>query len=962
MFMDVEKTDSARVLNRFAHGLTAFLFGVASLLLAVGGISPVQAEDEGAGALGDFRPMPAMTLYLPAGDQVNDLRLSLVRAQYPQGDRLMIRLFDPEERLAYWQYFEPGLVTKVDALGDCEITDIPLDMTIKPRAGTILADLNLSLNAPGIWQLRISAGTNNTIAKIFPSLPLRYGVSFQNGTFSTWDKTLKEAYLYIPPHARKLQLRGGPVRIFDENGKELTSAQGADVLPKDAYNYKAKIIEIPIEKTGVVWKFSFPNPADWSLRMFGVPAILCPDAETAMLIKGSVEVLPDGTTVCHKFQREIAKLMPEILAKAGSSDELLSKFLVRKEQWLEHPQRNSSLLSAYGIWPLAAEAVREQNTDPSSHWAGAVKLWKDRVKLPAPDNRWDDYLTVSGSSAGLSDHSSYGEALAEVWALDAPFNKLYHNDALLYRAAAVALSDLMDLGEDEVFRGMSADMDPYPGFMAFAICRKNIPEYSVIAQALPETIRNVWTDGLRRVVDRHYPDGLVTCRNQSAHYLVGLQQFATGSQDPRYHDLAERYIQRYIEGQSPAGYGIESFGPDASYTGMQHWHMAYAQLLSGSNALLEAIRRSYNFFNHTIAPEPDGNLVGGFNFGHRIGGSFRHEQWGGAKYILSDKLPEIAAWNKYLPYTSVEQCRQTIEQTFERGLTKPAGLIITLPHYLFWKDKGLPNCDLPALSDKDFIHEIGTELVGVKRPAYYAAVFVGKPAPTPNYISSKEKARHARPDADENNGGLPAGRSKYNTPFLGGGLTLLWSPSYGAVFAAGNWSAYTHHGLIALKQDQSRWWEDYFATTYQLDKEAGVLTVSGKVEGTPVRYVRRYSFMPDRVVVALELVAEDACTFERFTENFPYVAGAPKVGGVKLAMNPDAESAQNSGFSLTCRGVTVPVKFAESVQTTACENGLNDPGQFQINRVEADLPRTWIKGQRYHFSYEIIPPIAEKSE
>lgn len=906
-------------------------------------------------SLGDFRPAPALTLYLPASQTQTDLRLAFRRAQTQEGDRLMVRLFNPDEKLAYWQYFEPGMILNQNAPGDGEIAGIPLDMTVKPKAGTLLAELDLKLNAPGVWQLRVSSGSGNSIARILASQPLKYGVSFQNGTFSPWDKTLKEAYLYIPPHARKLILRGGPVQIFDENGKELTTPVNATTAPKEAYNYAAKPLEIPVAQTGVVWKFVFPDPANWSLRLFGLPAILCPDAQTANEIKGSIEILPDGTTVCHKFQREVMRLLPGILAKAGSSEELLGKLFSRKEEWLKTPQRNQHLLGPYSIWPVAAEALKEQNIDPASHWAGSVKAWKTLQDKPAPDNRWDNYLSTPGTWAGLSAGVSYGEALAEIWATDAPFNALYQNEALLYRATAVAFADLLDIGEDEAFRGVEADLDSYPGFMAFAISRKNFPEFSLLAAALPPEIRAVWTDGLRRVVDRHYPDGLVTCRNQSSHYLVGWQQFALGSGDPRYQDLSVRYAQRYIEGQAPGGYGIESAGPDASYTGMQHWHMALAQRLSDNPQLLEAIRRSYNFYNHTVAPEPDGKIVGGFNFGHRIGNSFSHEQWGGARGILDDRLPEVALWRQYSGKTTLEQATRTIEQTFAKGLPQPASPITDSVHFRYWTDKPLSGGQLPAMSGKDFIHEIGGELIGVKRPGYYVAIFVGKPAPVPHYVMGKENIRHPRPDADENNGATPPGRSKYNTPFLGGGLTLFWSPAYGSAFAATNWSPYTHHGLIAVKPDHTRWWEDYFATSYKLDQTAGTLAVSGKIEGLPLRYVRHYSFLPDRLAVRVELTADEACKLEKLSENFPFVAGAPKTGGVKLLPDPAEEAGKWKGFALECRGVQTKVVFAEPTPTQTCEKGLNDPGNYQLNRVEAELPRDWATGQKYTFAYELIP-------
>ena len=34
----------------------------------------------------------------------------------------------------------------------------------------------------------------------------------------------------------------------------------------------------------------------------------------------------------------------------------------------------------------------------------------------------------------------------------------------------------------------------------------------------------------------------------------------------------------------------------------------------------------------------------GFNFNHRVGDPFQHEQWSGAKGIADQDIPEIALW------------------------------------------------------------------------------------------------------------------------------------------------------------------------------------------------------------------------------------------------------------------------------------------------------------------------------
>ena len=101
---------------------------------------------------------------------------------------------------------------------------------------------------------------------------------------------------------------------------------------------------------------------------------------------------------------------------------------------------------------------------------------------------------------------------------------------------------------------------------------------------------------------------------------------------------------------------MESEGPDPGYAGLSHYHMAVYAREANSQTMLDAIRKSYRFFNHTVAPEPDvldgtGKLIertmlGACNFGHRTAGSFVDEQWMGARGITSDiqEVPEVGLW------------------------------------------------------------------------------------------------------------------------------------------------------------------------------------------------------------------------------------------------------------------------------------------------------------------------------
>ena len=199
----------------------------------------------------------------------------------------------------------------------------------------------------------------------------------------------------------------------------------------------------------------------------------------------------------------------------------------------------------------------------------------------------------------------YGEtvALALAATINGSFNPYYGDKRLLNRAAAASLSDLLVLGEDEVWRGTdpeNADLDPYPGNSAFAIGQKTLETFSLVAPNLKDDgnstfmrdLRNVWATGLQRLLDRQYPMYLTNARNQSSHLLTAFLQFAKGTGKTKDFQEAGRFAGRFIQELSPAGYPMESGGPDPSYAGLSHYHMALYAREADNQAMLDAIRRS----------------------------------------------------------------------------------------------------------------------------------------------------------------------------------------------------------------------------------------------------------------------------------------------------------------------------------------------------------------------------------
>jgi hypothetical protein len=674
---------------------------------------------------------------------------------------------------------------------------------------------------------------------------------------------------------------------------------------------------------------------------------------------------------------KLNELLPRLLdpAKVGDSDALLSLWNSHRDAWLSDPLRNEYLLNPYSLMPILAKALGEQNLNAKSAWSGSIgfEAWRQAAELPEPGHRWDRFRTAHNCLSGISADGAMSYALAKAYELDAPVNAYHGRTELLYRAAAAAIRDLVALPEHEVWYSPSADMHAYPGFLGFIVARRHFPEFAIVAPHMPDDVRELWTQALRRVVDRHLPDMFVTARNQTSHYLVGWHDFARGSGDRRYEDLARRYAQRFARADMPGGYQIENMGPDATYCGMQHYHMALYQRQSGDMEMLEAIRRSYRFFNHTVAPEPNGKAYGGFNFSHRTPDGFQNEQYSGARLMLAGVLPEVGLWGRDEPTPqAIETARANIAAQLDKPLAQPQGQMLGLAGYEYWQPVDRSGV-FPAVESRPFVRVIGDELVAVKRPGYYAAVYVGSPAPVPFYTRLHQNMRDPLPDHAENSGG-DNWKTYYNlhsvAPFNGGGLTLLATPEYGNAVLAGNSSPLVHHGLVGFDASGRRSWEDYFAVAYQLDQATGTLTCTGRMEDHPVRYTRRYRFDDDALRVSVTLEAEQAVTFTRLVENIPLAGGAFKPYGATIVVDgeeavamddaPEAKMSHAAADELSIvddRGVGMHIQLDARRALRICRSGMQ-ARDVQINRVEIELPAVLQPGEPIEYSYVLAPQSA----
>ena len=152
--------------------------------------------------------------------------------------------------------------------------------------------------------------------------------------------------------------------------------------------------------------------------------------------------------------------------------------------------------------------------------------------------------------------------------------------------------------------------------------------------------------------------------------MMILQEYYEGSGDKTYEKMARLFADRFVRGMNGDAYDMERCGPDASYQGMTDWHKGYYYCMTGHEGMRESLIKSYTFYDHTVAPEPDGTVLGSVNFSHRTAVSFAHEQYSGARGMCAQVSPVIGIWTPPRTEKTREDAIEYIKRRFETPFTR----------------------------------------------------------------------------------------------------------------------------------------------------------------------------------------------------------------------------------------------------------------------------------------------------
>jgi len=912
---------------------------------------------------------PQLTLYFYSPGGNKGVQVQISRDDVDDPGRALITHRGPDEAMKFWKYVDAEYPAQYPADGN---------MT--------LIDQTFPMQESGVHQVRINIGNySNKTVSVTASQGVLWGYSVQNGLFTKQDFLPFTLYATMPVHRHStlrlfLRQQQGVQNIYDMTTNTL--------LPPNQYTI-AKDATLDSH----LWRLSLIG--DWQFRAIGMPLILTTSEQAANAIGHSVERLPNGGLVAHKFQTEIFNILPQILAHTGNTASLYAlsdnypatqeackapnnEIETIKNLWFMHyrgmMQKTRWVLSTHPTTNVPMQQVDGLSTssgpDPSDLWNGSIGVGMLKRQLceinadctsgspcdegvcatfnPSLD-RWDVlrplYFTTEpvrtftgstggkvafGLGAGNSVH--YASTARDMMYLATtqhvcnPFGPKNSSDVttgeteLFYRGVAASLLDLMAISEDHWLPGLDVrgEENSFHKMLMFSLGQKIAISYYTAAphlttimtqdlgngQTLGEKVKELWTEGLRRLVDVLVPGYITTSMNASSQQAYVLELFAQGSQMSTYRDISRYFAGRFIDGAHDAGFFIET-GIDATYSGITHNSLAkYYQLTKDDPQgpdlnMLEAMRKAYEFFNYTISPEPDGTAFGGFNYANRTTNGFYHEQYNGAHFLL-DELDEVAVWTRDNLYWSYDKFAINL-YSWSHSFNTHSGTLY-FPENMGFMDVGRKwdfiesrvdknNLKFPAETNQNYIREVSDQLVVVKKDDYYATVYVGHP--------TTDIRRYLNEDYDGNgirdhvetlqeplnvasyvNGNRWRDNSPYmQTPFLVGGITQFWTPDFGNALISTNMSPYMQHGLV-LQYEGKLYWARYESVDYTLNGDE--LTMTGEIvfpynTDTPwvlgydetIDFERTYTFLDDSIEVELTVESPEAIQLEGIFENIP---------------------------------------------------------------------------------------------
>jgi len=873
----------------------------------------------------------------------------LTDAQTEEPDRrgfasfLMIRAYGPEDQL---------LLAQEEQLKVEQRAEIKLEVS---SAGA------------GVYVLMLTGGAPDWVGvKLEPALP--YGVMGRT-ELTVRSGAMNKRFVYIPRNCREAQFKVAQrpprgrrsIAVFDEANKHIGGSRS--VKGFNTARLAPKVVD-------VVWRLEVHGKGAYSLNCAGLPGILCPNPDVAKQIKASAIYLED-VTLQHRWQVK----MWEMLKAMKPEDIEVELPLLDAEALAEGGRRAALALGFYGPLSNVPLVLSEQNHDPAHHWFGSIRTWQAAQEREEPLDRWDSapgpgYLSASGG-AGV---------LAWVYGSDLPGNPYYKKRGLLHRAMAASFLQYLAMNEaEEIIEPgvrLSADGNWQRYHLRYLSDGPTVLHY--LGDDVSAEARALWCEAIRHQAERlaYFHQWGTSDWSVAAlgHYFT-----AAVTQEERCDELWRRHVECLLgdgmggsQGLSAAGYFREHGRVDGGYNSMSSFYLGCLQQLSGETAILDALRRAWDLRAHLTLPEPDGKLSCPTSFNTRTVVGFPRSLYPDAALLAGvveragDQMrrqtlesPAIT-WNVRTREETAAVAEHWAANPVEHWVPGRVSGSFCIGGLLASVSSDLPLLEpvpLPAETQDSFARNFGNDLVCVRRPTYYAIL----------YISPR--------------GDVPATANVMQ----GGGLSALWTPSCGTVVLSvkdGPWfnhaiTGVTEHGetvssSFANQEVKCGGFVGAFAAAATTDTDvalpaeedisiggAATLTVTGEIPRTPLHYQRTYRFEEALISAETTVTARKDWACRALYEVIPYLLREDRRLETIDARTLSDAPREGAGFRIVAPSGHIEIEFGDLVKISVPEDR-GKSADAEVGHVLVGLPERWHTGQTARLRCRIKPVTAAR--
>ena len=655
----------------------------------------------------------------------------------------------------------------------------------------------------GVYQVLVMGCSDHWVS--FRTSPvLKYGVLGSPDLLYGTGGQFREAHLYLPEDIETEKTdddRQVPfvhfwlIEIDEPRTRRLTvSDPGGKPLGTLTAPAGRNTLTLHPENTDTVWRLRFSGNGDFMTKIGGVPAILCPDAETALAIRGSAVPCRDGRLVQHRFQAALW----DYLMSMKPADCVAEVPEMDPEAWAANENlRQVHLLWKGGYCPLG----------------GALYVLRHAQKVYEGLEDKDDMAAFIRGIAHCN--QLFGNA-AYLYATELKGNVFHQNEKVRNLCLAGMLPRLLRLREgDTLGRSKSYTSLSIDGFSL--MWNEGAEAFPWLAPGLPERVHSAWLAGLRRHANRLAVAAGIefVLTNMRAAIPTALYHVYRATGDERYKSLSLRHAHWITEadhgpfsGQAPAGYFREHFAADGGYNSYTPFQLGKLYSMSHDETVLSSLRRYWRLVSHEILLDPDGTWFAGTSYNSRTGHSAASHQWHDPCLWVSDRIPEAGTFARraFPRWDDPDAMREAIRRTVtgqnrhprkrmsynQRSWAGIAGLRQALA-----LGKELKQAPLPVESTEPFFRSFGNEFIFVRHGDYYLTLYAGRLAPF---------WQHVRFGGQEGFSGL--------------GWLGFWVEGYGTALLAAKTCGYGG--------DKLEWWNDnWHLNTLVGELEGGQMVTTG---------------------------------------------------------------------------------------------------------------------------------------